>query len=74
LIVIDTLDQGYGSAELKGYAKVYVDKDAMGIESKYKLDRDAGVKREKKESKAPAKEEKGEKGGGGKEKGETVQA
>jgi small subunit ribosomal protein S24e len=64
LVVIDVLEQGYGSQELKGYAKIYMDKDAIGIESKYKLERDAGVKKEKKaEEKAPAKEEKGEKSG-----------
>jgi small subunit ribosomal protein S24e len=60
LVVIDILKQGYGSPELKGYAKIYADKEAMGIENKYKLERDAGVKKEKK---APAKEEKGEKSG-----------
>jgi len=64
LVVIDVLEQGYGSQELKGYTKVYSDKEAMAIESKHKLDRDAGVKKEKKEeAKAPAKEEKGEKSG-----------
>ncbi|NYZ78759.1 hypothetical protein H0N99_01280, partial [Candidatus Micrarchaeota archaeon] len=74
LAVIDILEQGYGKQELKGYAKLYVDKEAIGIESKYKLERDAGVKKEKKaEQKAPAKEEKGEKSGG-KEKSEAVQA
>ena len=73
LAVIDILEQGYGSQELKGYAKLYADKEAIGIESKYKLERDAGVKKEKTEAKAPAKEEKGEKSGG-KEKSEAVQA
>ena len=64
LVVIDILEQGYGSQDLKGYAKVYSSSEAMGIESKYKLERDAGVKKEKKaEEKAPAKEEKGEKSG-----------
>lgn len=62
LVVIDILAQGYGSQELKGYAKVYSSKEAMGIESKHKLERDAGVKKKKAE-KAPAKEEKGEKSG-----------
>jgi small subunit ribosomal protein S24e len=64
LVVIDILEQGYGSQELKGYAKVYANAEAMGIESKHKLERDVGVKKEKKvEQKAPAKEEKGEKSG-----------
>jgi len=65
LLVIDILEQGYGKQELKGYAKVYSDKGAMAIESKYKLDRDAGVKKGAKpaEPKASPKEEKGEKSG-----------
>jgi len=51
LVVIDIVEQGYGQTTAKGYAKVYESKDAMGIESKHKLDRDAGVKEKKAEKK-----------------------
>jgi small subunit ribosomal protein S24e len=63
LIVIDVLEQVYGSQDVKGYAKIYASKEDMSIESKHKIERDAGVKKEKKAEKAPAKEEKGEKSG-----------
>ncbi|MEM3555787.1 MAG: 30S ribosomal protein S24e [Candidatus Micrarchaeia archaeon] len=51
LAVIDIVEQGYGSTAARGYAKVYESKEAMGIESKHKLDRDTGVKEKKEEKK-----------------------
>lgn len=58
--VIDELLQGFGKMEIKGYAKIYNDENAMKIEKEYKVKRDLGVKEEKKEApkkKAPPKKE-----------------
>lgn len=60
LVVIDVVEQGYGCSQARGYAKVYKSKEAMGVEERYKLERDAGVKK--------AEKKEGEEGGGGKEK------
>ncbi len=57
LVVIDVLNQHFGSGAVDGSARVYHSEKDLVIEHKHKLNRDAGVKEEKKAKAkaAPAK-------------------
>ena len=44
LIVIDRMDNHYGTTKVTGRALVYNDKESMGLASKHKMRRDKGEK------------------------------
>ncbi|VVB51042.1 30S ribosomal protein S24e [uncultured archaeon] len=55
LLVLDRVDNEFGKNSAKGYAKVYENKEAMGVEPLHKLKRNLLVADEKKaEAAAPA--------------------
>lgn len=59
LVVIDKIDQRYGTTNVNGTARVYQDEKALAVEKKHKIARDEGTKsKAKKEGAAAAPAEK----------------